>query len=144
MTESQEATAILYTSIPSSTAVSWSISYQKRKVWDVITSALLSFLCRIVSFHWIIVQHYRSEMREEAQSNPGISRMQVGFTSLTLTKAGGERIKTAGKKILLAKQVSRTCFLPIAQILLMHPEKLVVRICICIFDMFHMFIMNLM
>lgn len=40
--------------------------------------------------------------------------------------------------------LAEDCFVPIARVLSMHPEKLMVRICSCIFDMFHMFIINLM
>lgn len=40
--------------------------------------------------------------------------------------------------------LAEVCFVPIARLLFMHPEKLMVRICSWTFDMFHMFIINLM
>lgn len=53
-------------------------------------------------------------------------------------------IKAAGKKYIHLNMLAEDCFVPIACMFFMHPEKLMVRICSCIFDVFHMFIINLM
>lgn len=52
--------------------------------------------------------------------------------------------KKKKKKSIQLNMLAEDCFVPIARVLFMHPEKLMVRICSCIFDMFHMFIINLM
>lgn len=71
--------------------------------------------------------------------------MQVGHAALMLTKVGlKEQLKLRAKKCIHLNTLAEAYFVPIACMLFMHPEKLMVRICSCTFDVFHMFIINLM
>lgn len=54
------------------------------------------------------------------------------------------RHKKKKKKSLQLNKVAEECFVPIAHVLFMHPEQLMVRICSCTFDRFRVLIINLM
>lgn len=57
-----------------------------------------------------------------------------------------ERVKLQSRKkiSIQVNMLAEDCFVPIARVLFVHLEKLMVRICSCTFDMFHTFIINLM
>lgn len=55
------------------------------------------------------------------------------------------KIEAAGKKpSVQLNMLAEGCFVPMACLLFMHAEKLMVRMCSCTFGMFHVFIINLM